>query len=382
MRTLWRSVTVEGLNLERFLRQAGEADVTFRRMKRKGRNLTCLVREEQLQLLTSLCEKSGWRLGTGNRHGIGRMLLIAGKRWTLAGSCVVILLLAIVSWQFVWGIDILDAAVYRSDTEAYLQQMDVHRGKMKRHVNLEQIRDALEWRYPKVAWIECGWRGGMLQVRFHQGTPMGEAVTHHGAADVVAERGGIIDSMVVLAGTAVVAPGDIVRPGQVLIAGHERGAEDETHVVSARGIVMARVWDGAAVRMKTVETETVYTGRTRKIQRIDCPWFAVTPQNENAFEQYDASIRRMSLGGLFFPFMWQVETQKEAVFMTKPREMDDLRREAEQSAMRKLREKVGFDDDFVDKWVDYCMIEDEVLEAVGVGERLMDIGAARNVSDE
>ena len=40
--------------------------------------------------------------------------------------------------------------------------------------------------------------------------------------------------------------------------------------------------------------------------------------------------------------------------------------------MRILREKTGFDDDFVDKWVDYCMIEDEEVCAIVYGERIVD----------
>ena len=49
--------------------------------------------------------------------------------------------------------------------------------------------------------------------------------------------------------------------------------------------------------------------------------------------------------------------------------------------MRIARENAGWDAEIVDKWVDYCMIEDEILEASAVGERRIDIGQARERGD-
>ena len=55
--------------------------------------------------------------------------------------------------------------------------------------------------------------------------------------------------------------------------------------------------------------------------------------------------------------------------------------EAGLAALRALARRVGYGEVFVDKWVDYCMIEDEILEASAVGERRIDIGQARERDD-
>ena len=88
-------------------------------------------------------------------------------------------------------------------------------------------------------------------------------------------------------------------------------------------------------------------------------------------------VSETPLGGVFLPLWVRRETRMEAEVTVRPREEGQLRAEAAVAALRRLREKIGIHDDLVDKWVDYCMIEGEVLEAVATGERLIDIGTPR-----
>ena len=69
MKGVRRSLTVEGLNLERLIRQAGEAGISLARLKRRGRRMTALVAEDQLPALQEMAQKGGWSLTCGRRHG-------------------------------------------------------------------------------------------------------------------------------------------------------------------------------------------------------------------------------------------------------------------------------------------------------------------------
>lgn len=81
----------------------------------------------------------------------------------------------------------------------------------------------------------------------------------------------------------------------------------------------------------------------------------------------------MPLGGLFLPLTYRETIRREAEFTRERRNIAALKEEAAAAAMRRLRQKIGNHDVFVDKWVEYCMIEDEELEAVAIGERVIDI---------
>ena len=369
--------TAEGLNIERLIRQAGEQGITLSGLKRGGaRKISGMVSEDDLPGLSELARSGGWRFEAGRRRGAGQWLDALKRRWLLAVGCLLAAGCLAAASQLVWRIELIDPGVYEADLRGYLAVLEVRPLRWKRSLDLGAIRDSLEWRYPEVAWIECGFRGMTLTITVVEGVASGEALTHLGSGDVVAARDGVVESIITLAGTPQVKAGQTVRKGQILILGEERTNDGMTRLVSARGKVMARVWDGSSVQMSTLERETIYTGRQQRVTVAACRWFDLWQREDSGFEQQDIAMRVMPLGGLFLPFTLRVETRMEAEIAPKTRELEQVKTEAALAAMRKLREKVGMDDVFLTNWVDYSMIDDEVLLAVAIGERVIDIASA------
>ena len=373
MKAVRRRFTAEGLNLERLIRQAGEVDIPLTALRRRGRRIRGVAAEDDLPRLQQLADQGGWRLTVGGRVGAGRALDMLRRRAALAVLCLAAAAGLVAAAQLMWRVELLDAGVYEADIRQYLEGQGVRPVCWKSAVDPSALRDALEWRYPQVAWVETGWRGTTLQIHVVAGTPAGEAVSIDGSGDVVASRDGIIDRVMTVAGTPQVKPGDLVKAGQVLIAGEERASGGETRPVAARGTVMARVWDAASVRMSAMERYTVYTGRTQQVQTVSLPWFDLWKCHPSGYEQEDVSVRIMPLGGLFLPFNVCWEKRMEAHVTLQVRDTEQLKAEAAVAALRRLRQKTGVADDFVDKWVDYSMIEGEILDAVAYGERIEDI---------
>ena len=356
MKAVRRRFTAEGLNLERLIRQAGEADIPLTALRRRGRRIRGVAAEDDLPRLQQLADQGGWRLTVGGRVGAGRALDMLRRRAALAVLCLAAAAGLVAAAQLMWRVELLDAGVYEADIRQYLEGQGVRPVCWKSAVDPSALRDALEWRYPQVAWVETGWRGTTLQIHVVAGTPAGEAVSIDGSGDVVASRDGIIDRVMTVAGTPQVKPGDLVKAGQVLIAGEERTSGGETRPVAARGTGMARVWDAASVCMSAMERSTVYTGRTQQVQTVSLPWFDLWASEPSGYEQEDVSVRIMPLGGLFLPFTVCWEKRMEAHVTLQVRDTEQLKAEAAVAALRRLRQKTGVADDFVDKWVDYSMI--------------------------
>lgn len=374
MRPWLRAFTAEGLNIERLIRQAGERDIILTGLRRSGgRRVSGYAAEDDLAALAALAEAGGWRFEVGARRGAGRVLDAVRRRWPLAVGCLMVATGLFAASRLIWRVELVNAGVYGADLRGYLTELGVRPLTPKQSVDLAHLRDSLEWRYPEVAWIECGFRGMTLTVTVVDGVAPGDALTHLGSGDVVAARDGIVDSVITLVGTPLVQAGEIVRKGQTLIAGEERTSAGGTRPVSARGKVYARVWDGASVRVPLTETETTYTGRRQEVAVAACPWFDLGRAEDSGFDQQDVSVRVRPLGGLFLPFTVRLETRMEAVFSTRPRDPEQARAEAAEAALRRLREKAGPDNDFLTKWVDYSMMNDEELWAVAVGESIRDI---------
>lgn len=271
-----------------------------------------------------------------------------------------------------WRIEIQNAGPYEADLRNFLYERGIAPPMMKSRVDIEQLRTDLCWRYPRVAWTECGWRGMTLVIRMVEGV-MPDDNTEEEPCDVIASRDGIICSIMTYAGTPQVKAGDIVHRGQILIKGEERTFDGGIKAAEASGVVMARVWDGAAVRIPTVDVETVYTGATDSTINMKGPWFDLWMESPSPYESYDTKRTQLPVSSLFIPFTLIREERFEAEYHRSLRNMDELLSDAESAALRKLHEKTGFDESLVDKWVNCSMIDDEILQAIAIGERLIDI---------
>ena len=372
----WRiGFEAEGLNLDRLARQAGEQGIVLEKLTHpRARCMRGLVREDDLPGLLHLCNRGGWRMVTGERRGLGRAAERMRRRWIVlpvAGLCLAALLLAS---MLVWRVEIEGAGSYLGDIRAFLQEEGIAPVMRKRDISIDRLRQRLEWRYPRVAWIECGFRGMTLSIRVHEGMLPGDPLSLDGQMDVVAARSGVIDRIITVAGTPLVKAGDVVKTGDVLIRGEERTHDGALRPVAARGEVTARVWDGARVRMPLYETRTVYTGRTETADHLSLPWFSLTRVPECSFAQADVRTERVAVGGLFVPVVLIRETRLEAEITPQLRDMAQLRAEASACAMRKLYQSIQTKDKLIDKWVECSIIENEDIEAFAVAMRCVDIG--------
>lgn len=364
----------EGLHLEKLMRLAAERQIPLTRVRRKGRRLTGCAPEAAMPQLQELAAHGGWALEVRGYAGWSRLREQVKRRWLVCVLCALAVAGVVTAMQLVWAVELVDAGPYEGDVRAFLQEQGIRPMMWRAQVEPAALRDALEWRYPRVAWVEVGWRGTVLHIRLVQGVAQGETVDWRGSRDVVASRDGVVVSVVPLAGTARCKPGDTVRKGQVLIAGEERDGAETMRPVAARGKVTARVWDGARVRMSTMERQTIYTGAVLERNCVQTPWFSLWPREESGFQQQDVEVTRIPLGGLFFPLWVQRERCLEAQVSAVSRPLEEVQGEAGLAALRKLRTQVGPGEVFIDKWVDYCMINSEILEAVATGERRVEIG--------
>ena len=372
---LWRvSVTVEGLNIGRFLRQTGESGIRLTGVQRVSpRKITALLPEDRLPALQELALRGGWQVTVGSRQGAGRGAEWLQRRWLLvaAGICGAVALFA--ASRVMWRVEVIDGGAYDADIRAALVEMRVEAPMLRSRVDVGEIREALEWRYPRIAWFEAGWRGTTLVIHAVEGV-LPRQETQEGPCDVVASRDAVIHSVVTRAGTPVVQAGDVVRKGDVLIKGEERTHDGEVKPVAARGSVIARVWEGAVVEMSMTETVTAYTGRVQTVSTVRSPFFDLWAMDECTYSQYDTAVSEMPLGGIFIPLVWHAETRMEAEISPQSRPYEAVKEEAEAAARRKLQEKATPGESFIDIWGNCSMIEDEKVRACAIGEKLVEIG--------
>lgn len=122
-----------------------------------------------------------------------------------------------------------------------------------------------------------------------------------------------------------------------------------------------------------LEIHSEETGREAAVQQIVTPWFSLPAEPETPdFLASNAYITQTPVVGCFFP-VWRKTTVLREVSLEYARRPEaEVRAEAGDAALERLKTLLyGYE--IIDKWVDYCMIEDDTLAATATAEWLMDI---------
>ncbi len=368
--------TLEGLNIERFLRLAAEGELPLLSARREGpRRMVCECYQADLPAFRALIEEKGWRMLGSEPLFLSAAAAALKRRWGLPVGLALMMLAAAALYQFVWRVELIGAGAYQGDLRAFLAESRVTVGRLKRAVDTAALEQALYARYPKLAWFSVYLHDVTLTVECSRGVPQPDA-PDESPGDLVASRDGVIAAVEVYAGTAAVKPGDIVRAGQVLIAGTERSAGGALAPVRAEGRVWARCWVSRSATIPAAEVISAPTGRAEACARLRTPWASWPPaEDAPAYLAFDREVTALPVVGCFFPVWAEKTIYREVALEYAPRDEGEVRGEAAEAALRKLSLAVPADET-VDKWVDYCMIEGDSCTATATAETVLDIAQA------
>lgn len=370
---LHHQFTLTGLNLERFLNTLQKEQITLVSARRLDhRTLRCVCRSSDVERISSLVQEKGWRMEKTAPVGIGARI----RHWLSRPGLIIGLLLAAVllavTMRFVWVIRIVDAGAYQADMAAYLSEEGIKPGIHKEKVDAATLALLLQRRYPEVAWFRVYVNNVTLVVECTQGVPT-PALPQQEPCHLVAARDGVVQSVQVYAGTAMVRPGDLVRKGQILIRGEERSADGEMLPVAARGQVVARCWQEETVRLPLRETISQETGRNQAAYQLCTPWLCWPETLETPeYLTYQLYLTDTPLGGCFFP-VWQRRVEYREVALTNgQRPAAEVEQEAKVAAEKKLRQTLrGYV--LLEQWMETRMGEDGYVYATASGEYLADL---------
>lgn len=374
MRIIRVKFTLRGLNLERLMNEAAKRKIPLLRVKRQGSRVaevTC--GEKDGRILSALAKEKGYEVGDARPVGVLKGLCFLKARWGLALGAVLGAALVTFALRFLWRVEIVNAGAYAADVGAFLEEKGVRPGVLRSRVDLADLRSQMEWRWPRVQWVRVEWAGVTLRVTLDEGVQPPGMDANAPCGDVVAAEDGILLTLTVYAGTPAAKPGDLVRAGQVLIRGEERGKNGETHPVKARGEAIARVWVAAQCRMPLWEETQKQTGKQAQRWVIGTPFFSWTPRDAPWYLTWDCEAETLPLGGAFFPVWLRKETYWETWAERTPRDAEEVKKECAAAAMHLLSQAVS-GDETVDKWINFSMIEGDTVRTEAVAEVRREIG--------
>ena len=365
---------VRGLSAEKLLNAARQQGISFSRVKReKSRSLLMRCSEKDYEAFRPLAQEKGFEISEAQPVGILRLEKRLAKRIGLWAGALIVLGLLIWALGYVWEVRVENAGAYLGEVRTFLDELGVRPGIRRSGVNLSDLRGKLEWRLPTVKWVRTEWQGVSLVVRLEEGVPPPEIASNEGTGDVVAASDGLIQRVTTYAGTPAVKAGDFVKAGQTLIRGEERGKDGTAHPVRARGEVIARQWVSVTTRVPMTETVSEPTGRQTVLRAVETPFFVWQREDDPNYLTCDRNRGILPLGGAWLPVWLVRESFNEVSLHPQSRDVDEAKREGAQAVIFALNQALN-NEETVDKWMKFDMIEGDTITVTATAEILRDIG--------
>ncbi|MFO7245389.1 MAG: sporulation protein YqfD [Thermaerobacter sp.] len=275
-------VRVRGDMPERLLNLSLDAGVPLWDVVYQGDRLLAWAPAADLIRLRDLARRAGCRLRVVDRRGLPFTWRRLRRRRTMILAAAAVLLALHVFGSFVWFFEVrgnetlTDAEILEAAAAAGLRP-----GAWRPGLDRDAVARDMIMRVPALAWVGLEFVGTRVIITVAEKVlPPEETPT--GPGDLVAERAGIIEDVLVLQGEAAVSPGETVVPGQVLIRGlieapppaaempppGEQPPALSRRPVAARGRVLARTWYEGYIEVPLVEHLAVRTGRFASQRRL------------------------------------------------------------------------------------------------------------------
>ena len=192
---------------------------------------------------------------------------------------------------YIWDIDI--NGQYTHTEEAileFLESADIYAGVLKKQVNCQEIEDMIRKKYTDIGWVSAEIRGTRLLIQLTETNMPKPYVKQTEPCHIIANKDGIILSMVTRTGTPMVKVGDTVKKGDILVSGVVSIVGDNEILVRKVGVIadadiMIKSFYEYKDKFSLNYEERVYTGNEK--QFYSATIFGKRIDIKNPFANYE-----------------------------------------------------------------------------------------------
>lgn len=392
-------IKIKGEYGERLLNQAILQGIYIWEIKRLKKDiLIAKINIHDFSRLRPLVRNSQCRVVIVERVGLFFYLNeLMRRKYLMLGSIFFVLAMYLLS-SFIWNIEIntVDNKL-KSKIETDFQSWGLTKGTFKYKIDKKAYIDKILEKYSEIAWAEIQIKGSNLIVEIVK-RQLPPELEENIPCDIIASKDGIIEKIVPLKGEAKVAKGDTISKGDILISGRvtiepkvqEKNSENEALdcekgkelLVSAKGLIKARVWYQKSIEVPLVKRERIDTGNQKKVYvlQVGNSIFNINSK-DISFKNFDKEIEKQfnMLPNYLDNVCFTVLNYKEQKYNTEFLGVEGATKEVERK-FQKYCDKNFKDNTIVSKKIDFDIDADkqvvigsltlEVIEDIGTKKRL------------
>ncbi len=238
-------ITVEGQYPERFFNVCAKRNILIRDLQVLGDGkLRCLISNRGFCLLPDIARKTGVTVKIEKKHGLPLILGKLNRRKGFLVGVAGFLLLFVGMNQFIWKIDIVGCeSVSPKVVSQVLAECGLKVGTFRPFLDEKALQNQVLIRLPELSWIWADKSGSKVLVQVKEKVPKPEMFDPDAYCNLIARKDGVITDIIVRSGVPMVAVGDSVVKGDILVSGllvNEKGLPPR--MVQSDGELMARSW--------------------------------------------------------------------------------------------------------------------------------------------
>ncbi|MGI6576110.1 MAG: sporulation protein YqfD [bacterium] len=279
-------IQVTGINLEKFINLCVSRGIYLWNLKRKGKNITVCMGAGNFYFLRPIVRSTGCQVKILKKRGLPFYRRRLRGRWILIAGAILFCLALYVLSSFIWAVEVVGVVDPLQIKEVLLkaEEQGARPGVYKSTIDPDELARKINLELPHLAWVQVDIQGSLLLIEVvPKEFPSKVGLPCH----LVAERDGVVQEITVLMGEPLVAEGEAVARGQILVSGF-LGQQP----VAAQGIVRAIVWHEAYGQYPRWETERRLTGNTHQVVILRAgEWeFPLSGGGEIPFLDYEREV--------------------------------------------------------------------------------------------
>lgn len=240
------SVTIEGYFLEKFTNLCAINNIPFWNIKRYGNakmvGRTTIKGFKQMRFEARKC---GCRIELGKKRGTPFFLHRYRKRKIFAIGLVIFLICIKVASMFVWSIEVSgNETIPKSDILTILEELGVKRGILKDSLDVRNLANLFMVKRDDISWVGIDVEGIRVNVEIVEKADVPEKIDEDVVCDIIASKPALIVSMDTYQGKPMVAVGDVVDGGTILVVGvmEMQQFPEKTQYVHSLADIKGKVW--------------------------------------------------------------------------------------------------------------------------------------------
>lgn len=215
-------IQILGYSPERFLNLCSHQKINLWDLNVKDRIYEMKISVKDFLRLKPIIRKTKTKVKVVERYGFPFFLQKYKTRHFLFSGFLMGILFLLFMSTFVWKIEI-DGNIRCSDEEIrrFLKTIDVSEGKSKKDISCEKIVELMRKNFEDVIWVSASMDGVELKIEVKENMDRvyEEETKDSPPMDIVAEKDGMITSIITSKGKPMVKAGDVVQKGDILVSG-------------------------------------------------------------------------------------------------------------------------------------------------------------------